>query len=60
MVEGRSLQWGVEQAIQKAKGVPDVIYDEGGYGKEAMIRVLAQTATEAVGKVIQIKNNLKL
>ncbi|MHA1607686.1 MAG: bifunctional hydroxymethylpyrimidine kinase/phosphomethylpyrimidine kinase [Candidatus Freyarchaeota archaeon] len=60
LVEGRSLQWGVEQAIQKAKGVPDVIYDEGGYGKEAMIRVLAQTATEAVGKVIQIKNNLKL
>ncbi len=60
IVEGRSLQWGVEQAIQKARGVPDVIYDEGGYGKEGMIRVLAQTATEAVEKVLRIKSQLKL
>ncbi|MBS7247616.1 MAG: bifunctional hydroxymethylpyrimidine kinase/phosphomethylpyrimidine kinase [Candidatus Jordarchaeales archaeon] len=59
-VEGRSLQWGVEQAIQKAMRVPDVIYDEGGYGKEGMVRVLAQTATEAVEKVLRIKSQLKL
>ncbi len=59
-VEGKSLQWGVEQAIQRAKRVPDVIYDEGGYGKEGMVRVLAQTATEAVEKVLRIKSQLKL
>ncbi|MEM1658443.1 MAG: bifunctional hydroxymethylpyrimidine kinase/phosphomethylpyrimidine kinase [Candidatus Jordarchaeales archaeon] len=59
-VEGKSLQWGVEQAIQKAMRVPDVIYDEGGFGKEGMIRVLGQTATDVVEKILRIKSQLKL
>jgi len=53
--EGRSLAWGVEQVLAGAGEVPDVIYDEGGWGKEAMIRVLGGDPGEVVQKVIEIK-----
>ncbi|MEB2835880.1 MAG: bifunctional hydroxymethylpyrimidine kinase/phosphomethylpyrimidine kinase [Desulfurococcales archaeon] len=53
--EGRSMQWLLEEAARRAGGaVPDVIYDEGGLGKEAMIRVLAATALEAAEKLVAI------
>jgi len=53
-VEGATLPWGVEEAIKSAGGtVPDVIYDRGGLGKEAMVRVLAHSAREAVEKVLR-------
>jgi len=53
--EGRSLAWGVEKVLAGAGEVPDVIYDEGGWGKEAMIRVLGGDPGEVVKKVIEIK-----
>lgn len=53
--EGRSLAWGVEKVLVGAGEVPDVIYDEGGWGKEAMIRVLGGDPGEVVQKVIEIK-----
>jgi hydroxymethylpyrimidine kinase/phosphomethylpyrimidine kinase len=53
--EGRSLAWGVEKALTDAGEVPDVIYDEGGWGKEAMIRVLGRNPAEVVQKVVKIK-----
>jgi hydroxymethylpyrimidine kinase/phosphomethylpyrimidine kinase len=53
--EGRSLAWGVKRVLTDAGEVPDVIYDEGGWGKEAMIRVLGRDPAEVVQKVIEIK-----
>ncbi len=53
--EGRSLAWGVEQVLADAGEVPDVIYDEGGWGKEPMIRILGRDPAEVVQKVIEIK-----
>jgi len=54
-VEGRSMQWLISKAVEKAGGsVPDVIFDEGAVGKEAMIRVLASNALEAVEKLVAI------
>jgi predicted fused transcriptional regulator/phosphomethylpyrimidine kinase len=52
--EGRSLAWGVEAVLEKADQVPDVIYDEGGWGKEPMIRVIGVDPEQVVQKVIAI------
>nr|MDO8082503.1 bifunctional hydroxymethylpyrimidine kinase/phosphomethylpyrimidine kinase [Candidatus Freyarchaeota archaeon] len=52
--EGQSLPWGIERAIASIGKVPDVIFDRGGIGKEAMVRILAPTAKEAVEKTIKI------
>jgi hydroxymethylpyrimidine/phosphomethylpyrimidine kinase len=53
--EGRSLAWGVQKVLARAGEVPDVIYDEGGWGKEAMVRILGKDPGEVVQKVIEIK-----
>jgi hydroxymethylpyrimidine kinase/phosphomethylpyrimidine kinase len=53
--EGRSLAWGVQKVLARAGEVPDVIYDEGGWGKEAMIRILGRDPAEVAQKVIAIK-----
>jgi hydroxymethylpyrimidine/phosphomethylpyrimidine kinase len=53
--EGHSLAWGVEAVLKKAGKIPDAIYDEGGWGKEPMIRILGKDPAEVVHKVIEIK-----
>jgi hydroxymethylpyrimidine kinase/phosphomethylpyrimidine kinase len=53
--EGRSLAWGVRKVLIGAGEVPDVIYDEGGWGKEPMVRILGKDPGEVVHKVIEIK-----
>ena len=57
-VEGRSLVWGVETAVKSVGMVPDVIYDLGEVGKEPMIRVLGNSATNAVKKVLKVMEQL--
>jgi len=49
--EGSSLEWGVGEVLRKLKRVPDFIYDEGGVGKEPMIRVLGKNPMEIVNKI---------
>jgi hydroxymethylpyrimidine/phosphomethylpyrimidine kinase len=53
-LEGASMQWIVKEAIKQLGRVPDIIYDEGDVGKEAMIRVLGRTAVEAVDKLLRV------
>ncbi|RLG71036.1 MAG: bifunctional hydroxymethylpyrimidine kinase/phosphomethylpyrimidine kinase, partial [Methanobacteriota archaeon] len=48
--EGKTLSWGVQQALAKVGKAPDIIYDKGGVGKEPMIRILGRTAEEVVEK----------
>jgi len=57
--EGHSLVWGVDDALGKADTVPDVVYDEGGWGKEPMIRILGRNPGEVVRKVIEIKRSMQ-
>lgn len=57
--EGKSLPWGVNRAIASIGRVPDVIFDRGGIGKEAMVRILATSAKEAVEKAIKIMQTTK-
>jgi thiamine-phosphate diphosphorylase len=45
-VEGGTIPWGVETAIEKAGTIPDVIYHRGAWGKEPMICFIGSDAVE--------------
>ena len=51
--EGSSLEWGVGEVLKRMKRIPDFIYDEGGVGKEPMIRVLGRNPMEIVTKIMK-------
>lgn len=53
-VEGGSLKWVVTEAFKISGRTPDLIYDTGCVGKEAMIRILDKDAVGAVRKLIRI------
>jgi hydroxymethylpyrimidine kinase/phosphomethylpyrimidine kinase len=56
--EGLTVTWGVAEAIQGMDTVPDIIYDHGTVGHEAMLWVLGQDATEVARKVLLIRHHL--
>jgi len=49
-----TMEWGVADAILRGGRTPDVIYDKGDVGKEAMIRLLGREAMEVAGRAIKI------
>ncbi len=49
-----TMEWGVSEAIRSAGRVPDVIYDTGGVGKEAMIRLLGRDAVQVAQMAVEI------
>jgi len=49
-----TMEWGVSHVIKKYNRIPDVIWDEGGMGKESMIRILGKNPKEVIGKLKQI------
>ncbi len=49
-----TMDRGTSQAINKYGAVPDIIYNKGAIGKEAMIRIMGQTATEIANKAVKI------
>ena len=54
MREGSTLDWGTDRAIRDTGEVPDIIYDEGGLSREAMVRVLGKTPHDVAKKVLSI------
>jgi hydroxymethylpyrimidine/phosphomethylpyrimidine kinase len=50
--EGRSLEWGVDAALRASDERPDLVVDQGGLGKEPMIRILATHPAGVVAKVL--------
>ncbi len=52
--EGSSLEWGVHEVLKKMRRIPDFIYDEGGLGKEPMVRVLGRNPVEVVNKILKV------
>ncbi|MCX8175753.1 MAG: bifunctional hydroxymethylpyrimidine kinase/phosphomethylpyrimidine kinase [Candidatus Bathyarchaeota archaeon] len=57
-VEGKSLSWGVEEALKNAGAPLDVVYDVGDVGKEPMIRILGENPFKVVEKVLGLLNML--
>ncbi len=49
-----TMDWGTSYAIDKYGAVPDIIYDKGGIGKEAMIRIMGNCATEVASTAVKI------
>ncbi|MBI3013512.1 MAG: bifunctional hydroxymethylpyrimidine kinase/phosphomethylpyrimidine kinase [Candidatus Tectomicrobia bacterium] len=56
--EGASLEWGVQRGIDTLGKVPEIIWDRGDFGKEAMVRVLGGTAQEVAQVVVKIQKVL--
>ncbi len=50
-------EWGTWAAINEFGSVPDIIYDRGALGKEAMIRILGSSATAVVRIAEDIATN---
>ena len=50
-----SMTWGVHKAIEDFGGVPDVIFDRGGVGKEPMIRLLGDSPEDILAKLRRMK-----
>jgi hydroxymethylpyrimidine/phosphomethylpyrimidine kinase len=57
--EVSTMSWGTSQAIKALGFVPDIIYDEGGHGKEPMIRVLGEHPMQVLDKVRRLVKELK-
>lgn len=49
-----TMEWGVAEAIKDKGCIPDVVYDKGDVGKEAMIRLLGRDAVQVAGMALQI------
>jgi hydroxymethylpyrimidine/phosphomethylpyrimidine kinase len=49
-----TMEWGTQQVIQELGGVPDIIYDRGGVGKEPMIRILGKNPKDVLSKLEEI------
>ena len=55
-----SKEWGTSESIlRNGKIVPDIIYETGGYGKEAIIRVLGTDAMDAANKISAICDEIR-
>ncbi|MGC8821232.1 MAG: thiamine-phosphate synthase family protein [Fervidobacterium sp.] len=52
--DGSSMQWMIKYAVEKVGQCPDIIYDDGWYGKEAMIRVFGRNPREVIEKIKKI------
>jgi hydroxymethylpyrimidine kinase/phosphomethylpyrimidine kinase len=56
--EGGTLAWGVASVLKAAETPPDLIYDPGDWGKEAMIRLLGTSPMQVAEKALALKNAL--
>ncbi len=53
-----TMEWGTTAALKQAEGPIDLVVDDGGMGKEAMIRVLATDPASLHAKVEQLAREL--
>lgn len=53
-IEGKTMQWGVQQAIKRIKAVPDVIYHTGDWGKEPIIALIGSNALDVAKMAVCI------
>jgi hydroxymethylpyrimidine/phosphomethylpyrimidine kinase len=56
--EGGTLAWGVASVLKPGEPPPDLIYDRGDWGKEAMIQVLGTDPMNVVAKVLALNQAL--
>ncbi len=54
-----TLNWDTSEAIKEYGGMPEVIYDEGGMGKEPVVRLLGTDASEVAKLAVELARRLK-
>jgi hydroxymethylpyrimidine/phosphomethylpyrimidine kinase len=57
--EGSTMEWGTAKVLTEMGHFPDVIFDEGGDGKEPMIRLFGTDAVDVAKKVCAVWDKLK-
>lgn len=57
--EGSTLAWGVASVLSPDEPPPDIIFDEGDWGKEPMLRLLGRDPLEVVGKALALQQALR-
>jgi len=57
--EGSSLAWGVRSVLSRTNGIPDIIFDRGDVGREAMIRILGKNPDDVVEKALRLSRLLE-
>jgi hydroxymethylpyrimidine/phosphomethylpyrimidine kinase len=55
----KTMVWGTKQAIRKIGKVPQVIFDRGGVGKEAMVRLLGVSPAEVAALALRIAKEIR-
>ncbi|MBM4241389.1 MAG: thiamine-phosphate synthase [Euryarchaeota archaeon] len=53
-IEGGTIPWGVETAVERIGSVPDVIYHEGDWGKEPSITIIGKDAIDVAKMAVCI------
>lgn len=53
-LEGSTMEWGTQKAIDDSGAVPDVIFDRGGPGKEPITRILGTDPADVAAKIIRL------
>ncbi|MBS7634576.1 bifunctional hydroxymethylpyrimidine kinase/phosphomethylpyrimidine kinase [Candidatus Bathyarchaeota archaeon] len=59
LIEGMSIPWGVKVSIERAGGVPDVIYHKGDVGKEPMIVLVGEDAVTLARIVVETAYSMR-
>lgn len=54
-----TMDWGASKAIKEYGGVPEVIFDKGGMGKEPMVRLLGTEASEIARIAVELARRVK-
>ncbi len=54
VIEGGTIEWGIETAIKRIGAVPDIVYHEGDWGKEPMINIFGVDAVDAATKLLKL------
>jgi hydroxymethylpyrimidine/phosphomethylpyrimidine kinase len=57
--EGGTLAWGVAGVLKPGEPPPDLIFDQGDWGKEPMIRILGPNPMAVAEKALALKNALQ-
>ena len=58
-MEGMTTKWGTHEAVKRAGGIPDAIYHLGDWGKEPMVVLLGETATQVAEWAVEVANRLR-
>jgi hydroxymethylpyrimidine/phosphomethylpyrimidine kinase len=52
-----TMEWGTKMVVDELGKVPDIIWDRGGIGKEAMIRIIGENPDDILEKLKKILKN---